>query len=148
MKVLLLQDTTKIGSRGEIREVNDGFARNFLFPKQIAVLAMPEAVLRWKIEAEKERRLAEDDLKQTQEMGAQLDRYELEIKAKAGEDGKLYGGIGSQKIVEELKKRHFKVSKDQVIIPEPIKTLGEHRVMVKFKHGLESEVIIIVKNLK
>lgn len=125
--------------------MNDGFARNFLFPRQMAVLATSEAVLRWQTEAEKKRRLAEDDLKQTQELGSQLDRYELEMIAKAGPDGKLYGGVNSQKIAEELKKRHFTVSKEQIIILESIKTLGEHRVTVKFKHGLEAEVVVIVK---
>ncbi len=145
MKVLLLQDIKKLGKQGEIRTVADGYARNFLFPRKSAVLATPQTLVEWRAKAEKTRQEAEVELKHYQELATRLDGLELDLAAKAGADGKLYGGIGAQKIAEELKKKNFVVSKTQIAMSQPIKTLGEHRVTIKFPHGLEAEVTVIVK---
>lgn len=145
MRVLLFQDIEKLGRKGEIKEVADGYANNFLLPKGLGALATPAAEAKWKLEMAKQIKGAERDLKRTQELASRLDGYELEIAAKAGEDGKLYGGIGAQKIAEELKKKDFPISKKQIEINEPIKTVGEHKVIIKFPHGLEAEVSVIIK---
>lgn len=144
MKVLLIKDAFKLGKGGDVREVTDGYARNFLIPQGLAILATPQAEAEWKLKAEKTRCEAEENLKATQEIASRLDGYELEIVAKAGEDGVLYGGIGAQKIIDELKKKGFRIAKKQIDLPEPIKTAGEHKVVVKFPHNLETELTIIV----
>lgn len=147
MKVILVQDIPKLGQKGEIKEVTQGYALNFLLPRKLALLATSVNIAAWEKEKLARRKEAESDLRGVQTQASRLDGLELEIFAKAGLDGRLYGGIGAQKIAEELKKRDFIVAKDQIIISEPIKSLGEHRAIIKFKHGLEVEAAIIVKNL-
>lgn len=147
MKVILLQDVPNLGLKGQIKEAADGFARNFLFPQKKAVLDTPQAEAEWKAKSAKEQQAAEEDLKKNQALASRLDGLELEVAVKVGPEGKLYGGVSPQKIVELLAKQGFEIDKRQVLIPEPIKTLGEHRIVVKLEHGLEAEVRMIVKEV-
>lgn len=145
MKLLFIQDVPRSGKKGEIKEAADGFARNFLLPQKLAVPAESPEAIEWRQNAEKLKKDAEDDLKHTQESASRLDGYELEIAAKADENGKLYGGVGAQKISEELKKKGLPIAKQQIELPEAIKTIGEHKIIVKFSHGLEAELTIVIK---
>lgn len=145
MRLLLLQDIKGTGRKGEIIEVSDGYARNFLLPKNLAKIATKELVLQTKQAEEKEIKLMEQELKTNQKLATQIDGREIEIKAKASGNGKLYSAIGSDIIVSEIKKQlKSNIKSEQVLLSKPIKEIGEHKVRVKFGHGLEAEVQVTV----
>ena len=144
MKVILLQDVDKVGKKFEVKEVKDGFARNFLISQNLAKLATREA-LKW-LETQKEMidQKEEDDLKDIQEKATAIDDLEIIIQVKVGEDGQLFESINAQKIADKLKEAGFSVKKTQVELAEPIKELGEFPVKIKFEHNLEAEIKVIV----
>lgn len=145
MKVILLQDIENLGKKHEIKEVADGYARNFLLPNKLAQFA-DESSLRdleeKKAVAAKE---AEESLKVIQQQVAELEGQEIEIGAKISEENKLYAAISEQKIANLLKERGFDVLKSQVKLSEPIKTLGEYEAVIEYDHGLEAKIKLIVK---
>ena len=146
MKIILLKDVEKLGKKGEAKNVADGYARNFLIPNKMAVLATKSELIKLeeqkKIEAEK----AERELKIYQEMANQIDGSEIEIPAKVGEDGKLFGAVTPSQIVEKLKENNFEIKKEQIKLEEPIKEIGEYEATIEFPHNLEAKIRIIVTN--
>ncbi len=148
MKVILLQDVDKIGKKYEVKDVAAGHARNFLIPKGLAKPATEEA-LKW-VAAQKEvlEKKAEEDLKKVQELASTLDGQEIIIPVKIGEEEQLFESISQQKILEKLKEAGFEVKKDQIILAEPIKEVGEFPVKIRFSHNLEVEIKVIVTEEK
>ena len=144
MRVILLQDIENIGKKYEIKEVADGYARNFLIPKGLAKLATEEALLWLETQKEIEAKKAEEDLKKVQEIASAIDDQEVIIPVKVGEDGQLFESINVQKIFEKLKELGFNVKKTQIELPESIKELGEFPVKIKFEHNLEAEIKVII----
>src|SRR4030042_2212712 len=144
MKVILLQDVENLGKKNEIKNVKVGYARNFLFPKNLAKPATKEA-LKW-LETQKgiTEKKAEEELKKAQELASNLDRREVIIKVKVGEEDQLFESITPQKISERLKKLGFEVKKNKIFLEEPLKELGEFPIKVKFEHNLEAEIRVII----
>lgn len=144
MKIILLQDVEKLGKKNEIKEVADGYARNFLFPNKLAILATPSEI----VKAEEQKKIgakeSEKELAHFQELASQLDGLELEIEDKADEDGNLFGAINAAKIVEKIKAQGFEVEKNQIKITEPIKEVGECEVLIELPHNLEAKIRVIV----
>lgn len=144
MKIVLLQDVEDLGKKHEVKEVKDGYARNFLLPKKLAKPATKEA-LQWlgdqKEVIEKE---AEEDLKRAQELASRLDGVEVSISVKVGDEGQLFESINNQKISEKLKEMGFDVKKSQVELQNPIKELGEFPVTIDLDHNLDVEIKIII----
>ena len=144
MKVILLQDVEGLGKKYEVKEVKNGYARNFLVPEKKAKAATKLA-LKWlsdqKEVIEKE---AEEDLKKSQALASQLDGLELNIAVKVGDEGQLFESINSQKIVEKMKEMGFEVKKSQVKLADPIKELGEFPVSINLDHNLEVEIKVII----
>lgn len=144
MKVILLQDVEKLGKKFDVKEVADGYARNFLLPKNLVKPATEEALKQLEAEKEAAAKKAEEELKATEEIVERLDNQEIEIIAKIDENGKLYGSLTALKIARVLKDKGFDVSKNQIKLKEPIKEVGEYDMVVEFPHGLEAKVKIIV----
>lgn len=144
MKVILLKDVAKLGKKFEVKEVADGFARNLLFPKGMAKPATESAIKQLEKEKEIMELEAENDLKKTESVVAELDGREIEIKAKADESGKLYGSITPAKIAKAINGNGFEIKGKQIKLDEPIKELGEFEVALEFPHGLEAKVKIII----
>lgn len=144
MKVILRKDAEKLGKKGDVKEVTDGFARNFLFPKDLAEPASESALKRLAQEKEEQVKKAEADLTITEQFVGNLDGQEVEISAKTDEDGKLYGSITSAKIAKVLKDKGFEVKPKQIKLAEPIKETGEFDVALEFPHGLEASIKLIV----
>jgi large subunit ribosomal protein L9 len=144
MKVILLQDVESLGKKYEIKEVKDGYARNFLLREKKARAATRQA-LKWlsdqKEVIEKE---AEEDLKKAQELASKLDGMEISIVVKVGDEGQLFESINSQKIVDKLKEIGFEISKSQIKLEDPIKELGEFPVSINLDHNLEVETKVII----
>ncbi len=148
MKVILLQDIEKLGKRYEIKEVKNGYARNFLIPQGLVKIATDKTLEWLKIQKEAGEKKAEQALKTTQEVASTLDGQEVIISVRVGEDGQLFESINVQKIFDELKKMGFNVKKKQIDLAEPIKELGEFPVKIKFDHNLEPEITIVVSEEK
>ena len=144
MRVILLQDVEKLGKKYDIKEVADGYARNFLIPKGLAKPATEEALKWLETQKEAEAKKAEEELKMVQERATAIDGQEVIIPVKIGEDGQLFESITSQKISEKLKELGFEIRKTQIDLLEPIKELGEFPVKIKFEHNLEAEIRVIV----
>lgn len=136
MKVILLQKVPKIGDIDDIVEVTDGYARNFLFPKHLAVQASPKALNDVKVQKQKKTKESETDLKEQQSLAERLDGLVIDIKEKSSDKGLLYAAIGPVRIIYELKKKGFKVEKSQIEMV-PIKSAGDFEVGVHLRHGLE-----------
>ncbi len=139
MQVILLDRIAKLGKLGEVVRVRDGYARNFLIPKGLAKRATQKAIAdfdRQKVELEQK---ASDKLKKAQELGARLSGRVLEIVQKAGVDGKLFGSVTNQDIVEKLNNDGIEITKSQINMPEgPIKAAGDHLVSA----SPHSEVVV------
>jgi large subunit ribosomal protein L9 len=148
MKVILLQNVEKLGKKYEVKNVKAGYARNFLFPKNLAKPATQEALKWLETQKEIEELRAEEALKKVQEIASSLDGQEVMIQVKIGEEGQLFESVTPQKISEKLKTLGFEIKKNQILLDQPIKELGEFPVKVKFEHNLEPEIRVIVTEEK
>lgn len=144
MRVILLKDIKNLGKKFDIKKVANGYARNFLLPKKLAILATEKEIKKIEEQRKAEIKKAEEDLQRTEEIAHRLEGLVIEIPAEAGEDGKLYGGISSQKISETLKEKGFDINKKKIIIKEPIKEIGEYFVFVNLAHNLEARISVVV----
>jgi large subunit ribosomal protein L9 len=144
MKVILLKDVDKIGKKFEVKDVKDGYARNFLIPQGSAKPATEEALKWLAIQKEIQEKKAEEDLGKIQERASAIDDQEVLIAVKVGDENQLFESITAQKVADKLKEAGFEVKKSQVMLAEPIKELGEYPVKIKFEHNLEAEIRIII----
>ena len=148
VKVILLKDIENIGKKSEVKNVANGYARNFLFPKNLAKIATKEAIGELEKQKELEEKKAEEELKTTQEIVKKVDGLEIEMPVKVDEQGKLYGSINEVEISKILTDKRFDIKKKQIKIPQPIKEIGEHQITILFDHNLEAEIKIIVTEEK
>lgn len=148
MKVILLQDIENIGKRFEVKNVKDGYARNFLIPNGMAKLATEEAI-KW-VEMQKEilGKQIEEELKTAQDAASKLDGLEIIIPVKLGDQGQFFEKINAQKIADKIKEMGFEVKKTQVELNDPLGELGEFPIKIKLDHNLEAEVKIILTEEK
>ncbi|WP_040198287.1 50S ribosomal protein L9 [Candidatus Soleaferrea massiliensis] len=146
MKVVLKQDVQGTGKKGDLVNVADGYAKNFLIKRGLAVEADTQAIndIKNKQAAQKHR---EDVLRQ-KEMDAakQLNDRKFEIAVKAGSSGRLFGSVTSKEVAEEIKKQlGVEVDKKRVVMDGDIKTVGEYKLEVKFHAGITAKVTLVVK---
>ncbi len=148
MKIILLQDIGGLGKKYDVKEVKNGYAKNFLLPKELARAATKKA-LKW-LEDQKEIivKEAEEDLKLAQELASRLDGSEVAINVKIGEESQLFESINSQKIAEKLKEMGFEIKKSQIKLEKPIKELGEFPIKISLDHNLEAEISLIISGEK
>jgi large subunit ribosomal protein L9 len=141
MQIILRQDVTNLGKMGEIVLVKDGYARNYLIPKQMAYFASDGAVKR--LEAEKRSMIKKraNLREQADSISQKLSEVEISIPMKVGEEGKLYGSVTQQMIADELKNLGFDIDKRNIIIEDTIRTLGVFDIKVK----IHADVIANVK---
>lgn len=146
MQVVLLQDVKGVGKTDEIKEVSEGYARNFLFPKHLAVQALDKNIKELGERKRKESKESERELQELQGLAGRLDELEVVVKEKASDTGILYASVGPQRLALDLQKRGFKVTKNQIQNLN-IKKAGEYRVKVKLNHGLEAQITVRVETL-
>jgi large subunit ribosomal protein L9 len=148
MRVMLLQDIKDLGKKFEVKDVKDGYARNFLVPKGL-VKAADKKGLEWlAAQKETEEKKAEEELKKFQETASQMDGLEVVIPVKIGEQGQLFEKVDIQNISDKLKELGFNIKKQRIELVQPIEELGEFPVKIKFEHNLESEITVIVTEEK
>lgn len=145
MKVILLQDVDNLGKKYEVKEVADGYARNFLFVKELAKLATEETLKQLETERALLAQKAEADLKAEEQVVGQLDGQEVEIVVKADDGGKLYGSVSAAKIAKALKDKGFDIKRNQIKLNQPIKEIGEYDdIVIESSHGLEAKIKVII----
>lgn len=144
MKVILLSDIPNIGKKSEVKNVSPGYAKNFLFPRGLAMLASASAIIEIEHINEAKKKVAEKELLLAEELAQKMDGLEIEIPMKVSKEGVGYAGISSQKIAETLSKLGYKISKSQIKISSPIKKVGEYLITVNLPHDLEAEVKVVV----
>jgi len=145
MKVILCEDVDNIGDMGDTVKVADGYARNFLLPRRMAVQADSASAKQIEHELAIIRRKDEKRRKQLGEVAGMLGNVSVEIEMRAGENEKLFGSVTSQMIVEKLHEQGYEtITKKQVKLAEPIKALGVYSVPVRLASGIEPEVKVMV----
>ena len=143
MKVILLQDIKNVGKKDEIINANDGYARNFLFPKKLALEATKDNLL--KLEAKKASNKHKKDLEieENKKIAKKIEELTLELSVKAGANGKTFGGITTKEIAEGLKKQHnIEIDKKKIMLKETIKTVGKFLVEIKFGDGVAAKLAV------
>jgi len=144
MKIILQQDVDDLGKEGEIKEVSDGFARNYLIPEGMAKRATEKKVEEAKKRKKREEKKKEKELEELQEIVSKLDGQEIEVEVKVGEEGQLYESVSAGKIQNALKEEGFEIKRKQIELEEAIEELGEFMVDLSFKHNLEAQIRVIV----
>ncbi|KYC67143.1 MAG: 50S ribosomal protein L9 [Heyndrickxia coagulans] len=137
MKVIFLKDVKGKGKKGDIKNVADGYAHNYLFKTGAAIKATPANLKNMEAQKRKEEKLAQEELEEAKKLKEKLENITVEIKAKSGQDGRLFGSITSKQISEQLKKSfQIQVDKRKIELPDAIRTLGYTKVPVKLHHDV------------
>ena len=145
MKVILLQDVKGQGKKGEVVDVNEGYARNFLVKKRLAEIATPS-----KLNDISQKKSAADfhkaeEIKATKLLAEEIKGKTFTVKIKAGQNGKVFGSVTGNNISDALRLAGYEVDKKKIILPQPIKTLGTYDIDLKLMEGVTSKIIIVVE---
>lgn len=145
MKVILQADVKGSGKRGEIVNVSDGYARNFLFPRGLAAEATPAAIhaQQTRLDAQEHKRKMEEAA--ARELAKKIQKLGVNVTIRAAEDGRIFGSISNKQIADAMKAQHgFEVDHKKVVIKTPIKELGDHEVQVKLYANVSSTITVHV----
>ena len=132
MKVILLQDVNSLGKKDQVVDVNDGYARNFIFPKKLGIEATNQNMNNLKLQKQNEAKIAKENLEKAREFSKKLEELTVVVKMKAGEGGKAFGSVSSKEIAEEAKRQHgVEIDKKKIVLEDPIRTFGVFEINVK-----------------
>ena len=146
MKVILLKDVKGTGKKGEMKEVSDGYARNFLLPKKMAIVADNTAVKELNEKNKAAENKAQKEYEAAVELGKKMEEMNIVMYSKAGDGGRLFGSITSKDIAEQLKKQHdIVVDKRKVLLNEPIRVLGSTNVEIKIHQKVITKIRVDVR---
>ena len=145
MKVILTKDVPKLGKSGEMKQVADGYATNFLIPQQLAVPAAGGAYRAWQHDIANREEKRQKERAEAEIAATRIASTTLTMGVKVGEGGKLYGSITSKDIADALARRGIEIDRHKIELEEPLKTLGTYKVAVKVYSGMTSEVTIVVE---
>ena len=146
MKVILLQDVKSLGKKGEIVNVNDGYARNFILPKKLGVEATGKNLNDLKLQKNNEKKVAQENLDAAKKLAAELAEGKVELAIKVGEGGRAFGSVSSKEIAAAVKEQlGLDVDKKKIQLKEAIKSLGTHVVAVKLHPEVTAELKVSVK---
>lgn len=149
MKVILQQDVKGHGKKGQMVEVSDGYGRNYLLPRKLAVEATAENVNTMKMQDKAKKAREAEEKAQAQAVAEQLKSCQVKISAKAGQGGRLFGSITSKEIAEELKKQHgLDVNKSKIVQADPIKAFGSYEVKCKLGYEVTGTIYVLVTEAK
>ena len=144
MEVILREFVEKLGKRGEVVKVSDGYARNYLLPRKLALPATDGN----KKHVERERKIMEtreaEEKGQAEAMASRLGLVEISIPRRVGETDQLYGSVTAVDIADHLKSKGFEIDRRNLILPEPIKTIGDHKVPLKLHRDVTVPLVVKV----
>jgi len=145
MKVILKQDIKGVGKKDQIINVSDGYVRNFLFPKNMAVEANNENMSKLRAKQDSNAFKKSQEKEEAQKIADKLSKILMKVQVKAGENGKIFGGVSSKEIAENLEKQYsIKVDKKKIDLKETIKTLGMFTIEIKLYEGVVGKLKIDV----
>lgn len=145
MKVILLQDVKGTGKKDEIKDVSDGYAKNFLLTKKLAIEATPDNLKKLNEKKASINHKKEIELEAAQKLEQIINKLNLKVEAKAGENGKIFGGVTSLQISDELKKQHnIEVDKKKIILKDQIKNVGTYTIDIKLYEGVVAKLTVHV----
>lgn len=145
MKVILLQDVKSLGKKGEIVEVSDGYAKNFIFTKKLGVEANTKNMNDLKLKKANDEKVAAKLLEEAKDFAKLIETKEVVVKLKTGEGGKTFGSISSKEIAEEAKAQHdLDIDKKKIVLAEQLKNLGSYEVTVKLHPQVSAKLKVKV----
>ncbi|MBP3603009.1 MAG: 50S ribosomal protein L9 [Lachnospiraceae bacterium] len=149
MKVILLQDVKSLGKKGDIVDVNDGYARNYVLPKKLGVEANGKNMNDLKLQKANEQKVAKEQLEAAQAFAAEMEKDEVIVSIKAGEGGKTFGSVSSKEIAVAYKEQCMKeIDKKKIQLPEAIRNFGVYEVSVKLHPKVTGKLKVKVTELK
>ncbi|MFA5776982.1 MAG: 50S ribosomal protein L9 [Parcubacteria group bacterium] len=144
MKVILVENIKKLGNKGEIKDVSEGYARNFLVPKKLVEIATPEAIEKVKLNQKKIQEQEEESEENFKKIASGIQGKKITLKAKA-EKEKLFGRVGTKEIANELKKQNFNINEKSIILAAPIKTTGEKAITIDFGKNIKAKITVLIE---
>ena len=145
MKVILQQDVRGQGKKGQMVEVSDGYARNFLLPKKLAVTATPESINTMKQQEKAKKAQMAAEKAEAEAVAKKLEGLMVKISAKAGEGGRLFGAVTTKEISEALSAQHgLNIAKTKIVLEDPIKSCGSYSLNCKLGHEVTGVVNVLV----
>jgi large subunit ribosomal protein L9 len=148
MKVLLIKDVKSLGKAGEVKEVKDGYGKNFLIAKGFAKHATDEIIKEHQEMMAKKEAEEKAEIERLKQLAKQLDKLEIVIKKKVGENGHLFGAVTKDDIAEALKQQHnIDIDKKHITDKKAIKSVGEHEVDLKLGHGIHAKLHVDVEGI-
>ena len=146
MQVILIQDVKGLGKAGTVAKVNDGYARNMLFPKGLAKEATPANMKQLEAQKAREAEKRATDIESAKKVQAKLADVVLTLDLQAGEGGRLFGAVTGQTLADELKAQHgIEIDKKKIVLDNPIKQIGTYRVPVKLYQEINGTVVVEVR---
>ena len=145
MKVILKTDIKNLGKKGEVIEVKNGYARNFLLKKGLATLATKSALLELEEKRKQQKIKIEKETKKTEILAQKLKKETLVFKLKTNPKGLAFGSITKTKILKELLKKGYPLKKSQIILEKPLKEFKSHQIPIKLDYQISSQIEIIIK---
>ena len=144
MEVLLIKDVVNLGLAGQVRKVPDGYARNFLFPRKLAIVATPTDVER--IKTQKKLEIVEEQIlgSRVAMLAEHIKKTELVLKKRVHDNGKLYGAVGPDEIVDLLKAKNIQINRKQVEFPKAVRAIGEYEVIIRLTSKLKPTLTLRV----
>ena len=145
MKIILQEDVKSLGKKGELVNVNDGYARNFILPKKLGVEANSKNMNDLKLQKAHEAKVAQEQYEAAKELGAKVAASQVKIPIKTGEGGKIFGSVASKEIAQAvLEQTGLDIDKKKLQLPSPLKTLGTHMVPVRLHPKVTVELKVVV----
>ena len=149
MKVIFNQDVRGQGKKGEMKEVSDGYARNYLLPRKLASEATPDMINAFKLKEKAKKAQMEREKAQAEENAKRLEGIQVTISARAGQGGRLFGAITSQEISDALREQHgIEIEKNKIVQSEPIKSFGSFEVKAKLGYEVSGKINVLVVEQK
>ena len=146
MKVILLEDVKSLGKKGEIVNVNDGYARNFILPKKLGLEATSKNLNDLKLQKQNDEKVAQEKLDAAKALAEEIKEKSITVKIQAGVDGKVFGSISSKEIATEAKKQlNMDIDKKKIVIPDAIKSLGTYNVNIKLHKDVTATLTVKVE---
>ncbi len=144
MKVVMLESIDGIGSVGQEVKVKDGYARNYLIPKGLALMASDKNIKEFKDKIQAKIRSEAKTKEHAQKFAQELESINLKFSVKTGQEGKLFGSVTNSNIFDALKEKGFEIDKKKIVLPEAIRHIGSHEVMVRLYPGVSATLKVEV----
>lgn len=148
MKIILLEDIPNLGKKYEIRNVADGYARNFLFPQKLAEPLTPTNLAKLTQLKKQQEKIQKEKLEKFKLIAEKISQISLKFSLKVSKDGSVFGGVNKRDILEKLAEKGIKIEEEQIELPRSLKSLGSHQIKIKFPFQIEAELKVEIEEEK